>query len=127
MTGVITRLTTALGSLCDQEDCITGATVVNKNGLVLAAFMDAEPVSKEQVGALGMALFARGNRVATDLTHGKPERIYLENENGGMVICRVQDKALLIATITSTQDVHAVFATMQETAALLAEILPDNV
>ena len=108
---------------------ITASVVVNRDGLLVAAFPPGDdsdplvnPTSSPQVAAMSATLIGLAERTLGRLEQGELERLLMEGEEGVMVVYPA-GRATLAVLVDKTQKLGPVLYAAARTAKDVAEVL----
>src|SRR5260221_611696 len=108
---------------------ITASVVVNRDGLLVAAFPPGDdsdplvnPTSSPQVAAMSATLIGLAERTLGRLEQGELERLLMEGEEGVMVVYPA-GRATLAVLVDKTQKLGPVLYAAAHTAKDVAEVL----
>ena len=77
---------------------IQATALFDTDGLVLTSRLD-EGVDDEIIGAMSASILSIGNRSGMELDRGEMQRIFIEGDNGSIVIMSVGADLLLVALV----------------------------
>jgi uncharacterized protein len=81
---------------------IRAAAVIRLSGLTIAAVMPAY-VEQERVSAMSAVMMLLGERLTTAMRNGELSKVYIQGENGHIVLRSIGGDAVL--TVTGSEDV----------------------
>ena len=77
---------------------IESTALFDMDGLVVASRL-AEDVDDEMIGAMSASILSIGNRSGQELERGSMKRIFVEGDNGSIVIMSVGEDIVLVALV----------------------------
>ena len=111
-----------LGTLKSVTPELEGAAVISVEGLMIASFLPEE-LEEDRMAAMSAAMLALGERIATDLGRGKLERVFINGDDGVVLLMSVDDKAVLTTLVSNEAKLGLVFLEMQDAVADLRNLL----
>ena len=111
-----------LGTLKSVTPELEGAAVISVEGLMIASFLPEE-LEEDRMAAMSAAMLALGERIATDLGRGKLERVFINGDDGVVLLMSVDDKAVLTTLVSNEAKLGLVFLEMQDAVADLRDLL----
>ncbi len=73
---------------------IEASAVVSVDGLIIASSLPAD-VDEDRISAMSAAMLSLGERIADELRRGTLEKVYIEGNNGFIVLMSVGEDAVL--------------------------------
>ena len=73
---------------------IEASAVVSVDGLIMASSLPVE-VDEDRISAMSAAMLSLGERIADELRRGTLEKVYIEGNNGFIVLMAVGEDAVL--------------------------------
>lgn len=73
---------------------IEGAAVVSVDGLTIAANLPMES-EEDRVSAMSAAMLSLGERIANELRRGRLDQVYINGDNGFVILRAVGEEAVL--------------------------------
>ena len=77
---------------------VQATAIFDLDGLVIASRLPPN-VDEEVIGAMSAAILSIGNRSGEELNRGSMKRIFVEGDEGSLVILSVGDDAVLVALV----------------------------
>jgi predicted regulator of Ras-like GTPase activity (Roadblock/LC7/MglB family) len=77
---------------------VEATAIFDMDGLVIASRLPTD-VDEEVIGAMSAAILSIGNRSGEELNRGTMKRIFVEGDNGSIVIISVGEDAVLVALV----------------------------
>jgi predicted regulator of Ras-like GTPase activity (Roadblock/LC7/MglB family) len=116
------RLAASLDSLMENNQEILAAALVSLDGFTMAAALP-EGMEDDRVGAMSAAILGLGERAAAELGRGALTQVFIEGENGYVVLIAAGDRAVLTCIADIEAKLGLVLYDMREAAETIAEIL----
>lgn len=101
-------LNSALRSFLDISPDFLAAAVVSSDGFVIASALP-ENVDENKLGAMSAAILSLGERAASELEKGSLETVFVEGENGYVLLSSVNSEMLLVVSTTKYAKLGLVF------------------
>jgi len=117
-----TRLAEALGALMREDSDIQAAALVSLDGFTMASALPAG-IEPDRVGAMSAAILGLGERAATELGRGHLSQVFIEGENGYVVLVAAGDHAVLTAMASADAKLGLVLYDMKTSADDIGAIL----
>ena len=111
-----------LGTLKSVTPELEGAAVISVEGLMIASFLPEE-LEEDRMAAMSAAMLALGERIATDLGRGKLDRVFINGDDGVVLLMSVDEKAVLTTLVSNEAKLGLVFLEMQDAIADLRKML----
>ena len=73
---------------------IEGSAVVSVDGLTIAASLPGQ-TEEDRVSAMSAAMLSLGERIASELGRGRLDQVYINGDNGFVILRSVGDEAVL--------------------------------
>jgi predicted regulator of Ras-like GTPase activity (Roadblock/LC7/MglB family) len=89
------KLNTVLQNFVSATPDIQGAAIVTPDGLPLASALPGS-LNEERVAAMSAAMLSLGERIASELSRGSTDRIFLEGEMGYAILTSCGDDAVFL-------------------------------
>ena len=89
------KLNTVLQNFVTATPDIQGAAIVTPDGLPLASSLPGS-LNEERVAAMSAAMLSLGERIASELSRGSTDRIFLEGEDGYAILTSCGDDAVFL-------------------------------
>jgi predicted regulator of Ras-like GTPase activity (Roadblock/LC7/MglB family) len=116
------RLATSLDTLMENNQEILAAALVSLDGFTMAAALP-EGMQDDRVGAMSAAILGLGERAAAELGRGALTQVFIEGENGYVMLIAAGDRAVLTCIADIEAKLGLVLYDMREAAESIAEIL----
>lgn len=101
---------------------IEASAVVSVDGLIMASSLPSG-VDEDRISAMSAAMLSLGDRIASELSRGKLERVYISGDAGIIVLMAVGEEAVLTVLARSTAKLGLIFLDARRTAEDLEELL----
>ncbi len=101
---------------------IEASAVVSVDGLIMASSLPSG-VDEDRISAMSAAMLSLGDRIASELSGGKLERVYISGDAGIIVLMAVGEEAVLTVLARSTAKLGLIFLDARRTAEDLARLL----
>lgn len=98
----------ALKSFLDISPDFLAAAIVSADGFVIASALP-ENVEENKLGAMSAAILSLGERAAKELDKGNLETVFVEGENGYVLLSSVNPEILLVVSTTRYAKLGLVF------------------
>ncbi|MPZ70318.1 MAG: hypothetical protein GEU71_12450 [Actinobacteria bacterium] len=116
------RLAEVLDGFLGDAPEIQAAAVVSVDGLPMASALPPD-VEEERLAAMSAALHTLGERAATGLGKGDLEQVFVEAEDGYVVLMAAGEGAVLVTVADRDAKAGLVIFEMRKTASRVAEIM----
>jgi len=116
------RLVLTLDHLMDENAEIEAAALVSLDGFTMASALP-EGMQEDRVGAMSAAILGLGERAATELGRGHLSQVFIEGEDGYVMLIAAGDRAVLTCLAGKQAKLGLVLYDMREAADGIAEIL----
>lgn len=116
------RLAQALDDLMQEDPDIQAAALVSMDGFTMASALPPD-MQADRVGAMSAAILGLGERAAAELGRGHLSQVFIEGENGYVLLISAGDRAVLTAMADPNAKLGLVLYDMKATAMHIAEIL----
>jgi hypothetical protein len=116
------RLAAALDKLMTENHDIEASALVSLDGFTMASALP-EGMHEDRVGAMSAAILGLGERAATELGRGSLSQVFIQGENGYVVLMAAGARAVLTALADSQAKLGLVLYDMQGVAEEIGEIL----
>ena len=73
---------------------IEGSAIVSVDGLTIAANLPGES-EEDRISAMSAAMLSLGERIASELRRGRLDQVYINGDNGFVILRSVGDEAVL--------------------------------
>jgi predicted regulator of Ras-like GTPase activity (Roadblock/LC7/MglB family) len=101
---------------------IEGSAVVSLDGLPIASNLP-QSMEEDRVSAMSAAVLSLGDRIASELTRGQLQQVYIKGSEGYVVLMGVGEEAVLTALAREQAKLGLIFLDMRRAAADLTRIL----
>jgi predicted regulator of Ras-like GTPase activity (Roadblock/LC7/MglB family) len=101
---------------------IEASAVVSLDGLMMASSLPAG-MEEDRVSAMSAAMLSLGERIAGELGRGYLDRVFIEGENGYVILMYVGEEAVLTVMARRQAKLGLVFLDMRRTVDLLEKIV----
>ena len=116
------RLATALDGLMEENPDIQAAALVSLDGFTMASALP-EGMQEDRVGAMSAAILGLGERAATELGRGRLSQVFIEGDNGYVVLIAAGDRAVLTCLADMEAKLGLVLYDMRSAAESIGSIL----
>lgn len=116
------RLAAALNQLMEESPDIQAAALVSMDGFTMASALPSG-MQEDRVGAMSAAILGLGERAAAELGRGHLTQVFIEGDDGYVVLIAAGDRAVLTTLAQSDAKLGLVLYDMKATAEAIAEIL----
>ncbi len=116
------RLAEALDSLIANAPDVQAVSLVSLDGFTMASALPPD-MQEDRVGAMSAAILGLGERAAAELGRGTLSQVYIEGEDGYVVLMSAGGRAVLTALADADAKLGLIMYDMRSTAARIGEIL----
>ena len=116
------RLADALDDLMADSPDIQAAALVSMDGFTMASALP-EGMQEDRVGAMSAAILGLGERAATELGRGHLTQVFIEGDDGYVVLVAAGERAVLTTLTQAGSKLGLVLYDMSAAAEVIAEIL----
>jgi predicted regulator of Ras-like GTPase activity (Roadblock/LC7/MglB family) len=116
------QLTFALNEFLSVSPDVEAAAVVSVDGLPMSSALP-DTIEEDRLAAMSAALLTLGERAAAGLNKGGLAQVYVEGEQGNVVLMAAGDYAVLVAMTARRAKAGLVLFEMRRIAARIADIL----
>jgi uncharacterized protein len=116
------RLAAALDALMENSQDILASALVSLDGFTMAAALP-DSMQDDRVGAMSAAILGLGERAAAELGRGALTQVFIEGENGYVMLIAAGDKAVLTCIADIEAKLGLVLYDMRDAAETITEIL----
>jgi predicted regulator of Ras-like GTPase activity (Roadblock/LC7/MglB family) len=116
------RLATALDGLMEENPDIQAAALVSLDGFTMASALP-DGMQEDRVGAMSAAILGLGERAAAELGKGRLSQVFIEGDDGYVVLIAAGDRAVLTCIAGMEAKLGLVLYDMRSSADSIAEIL----
>ncbi len=99
-----------LATLLETSTTFTGASVVNTEGLVLAAVFPNQEADEELTAAATAALYVLGTRSVSQLKRGHLTRMLIQGREGNIIIMMINQRTIFVGLTPPAISLGMVFA-----------------
>ena len=111
-----------LRELQNSSPAVEAAAVVSVDGLSMASSMPGG-VEEDRVAAMSAAMLSLGERIATELSRGKLDQVYIKGEKGYIILMAVGEEAVLTVMAHQDAKLGLVFLDMSRAVDDLAKLV----
>ena len=101
---------------------IEASAVVSVDGLIMASALPAD-VEEDRVSAMSAAMLSLGERIATELSRGELEQVYIRGKLGYVFLSAVGQEAVLTIMARPDAKLGLVFLDMRRAAEDLSKLV----
>ncbi|HSQ21684.1 MAG TPA: roadblock/LC7 domain-containing protein, partial [Coriobacteriia bacterium] len=116
------QLAEALDELMRNDGDIQAAALVSLDGFTMASALPAG-MQADRVGAMSAAILGLGERAAAELGRGHLSQVFIEGENGYVLLIAAGNRAVLTAMAEPSAKLGLVLYDMKSTAERIGQIL----
>ncbi|MDO8880764.1 MAG: roadblock/LC7 domain-containing protein [Coriobacteriia bacterium] len=116
------QLAAALDELMREDPDIQAAALVSLDGFTMASALPTG-MQADRVGAMSAAILGLGERAAAELGRGHLSQVFIEGENGYVLLIAAGDRAVLTAMAEPSAKLGLVIYDMKATADRIGQIL----
>lgn len=116
------RLANALDDLMADSPDIQAAALVSMDGFTMASALP-DGMQEDRVGAMSAAILGLGERAAAELGRGHLTQVFIEGDDGYVVLVAAGERAVLTTLTQSGSKLGLVLYDMSAAAEAIAEIL----
>ena len=116
------RLVQTLDRLMEENHEVEAAALVSLDGFTMASALP-DGMQEDRVGAMSAAILGLGERAAAELGKGHLSQVFIEGENGYVMLIAAGDRAVLTCLAGKQAKLGLVLYDMREAADGIAEIL----
>ena len=111
-----------LRELQNSSPAVEAAAVVSVDGLGMASSMPGG-IEEDRVAAMSAAMLSLGERIATELSRGKLDQVYIKGGKGYIILMAVGEEAVLTVMAHEDAKLGLVFLDMGRAVADLAKLV----
>lgn len=115
-------LAQALDDLMHNDPDIQAAALVSLDGFTMASALPPG-MQADRVGAMSAAILGLGERAAAELGRGHLSQVFIEGDNGYVLLIAAGDRAVLTAMADKAAKLGLVLYDMKSTAERIGQIL----
>ncbi|MFL7813031.1 MAG: roadblock/LC7 domain-containing protein [Anaerolineales bacterium] len=101
---------------------IEASAVVSVDGLTMASALPND-VEEDRVSAMSAAMLSLGERIATELSRGSLDQVYIHGDDGYVILSAIGTEAVLTALAKEKAKLGLVFLEMRRAAEDLAKFV----
>ena len=101
---------------------IEASAVVSVDGLTIASALPTD-VEEDRVSAMSAAMLSLGERIATELSRGELDQVYIHGDDGYVILSSIGTEAVLTALAKEKAKLGLVFLEMRRAADDLKKFL----
>ena len=116
------QLAQALDELMHEDADIQAAALVSLDGFTMASALPAG-MQADRVGAMSAAILGLGERAAAELGRGHLSQVFIEGDNGYVLLIAAGSRAVLTAMADPAAKLGLVLYDMKSTAERIGQIL----
>jgi len=116
------QLAQALDELMREDSDIQAAALVSLDGFTMASALPAG-MQADRVGAMSAAILGLGERAAAELGRGHLSQVFIEGENGYVLLIAAGSRAVLTAMADPNAKLGLVLYDMKATAERIGDVL----
>ncbi|MHB1016456.1 MAG: roadblock/LC7 domain-containing protein [Coriobacteriia bacterium] len=116
------QLAQALDELMHEDADIQAAALVSLDGFTMASALPAG-MQADRVGAMSAAILGLGERAAAELGRGHLSQVFIEGDNGYVLLIAAGSRAVLTAMADPAAKLGLVLYDMKSTAQRIGQIL----
>lgn len=116
------QLAQALDELMREDGDIQAAALVSLDGFTMASALPAG-MQADRVGAMSAAILGLGERAAAELGRGHLSQVFIEGENGYVLLIAAGSRAVLTAMADPSAKLGLVLYDMKATAERIGHVL----
>ena len=116
------QLAQALDELMHEDADIQAAALVSLDGFTMASALPAG-MQADRIGAMSAAILGLGERAATELGRGHLSQVFIEGDNGYVVLIAAGSRAVLTAMADPSAKLGLVLYDMKSAAERIGQIL----
>src|SRR5512136_2643580 len=101
---------------------IEASAVVSVDGLIMASSLPAG-VEEDRVSAMSAAMLSLGERIATELSRGTLDQVFIRGKSGYVVLMSVRDEAVLTVLAREQAKLGLIMLDMRRAAEDLSRLI----
>ncbi len=101
---------------------IEASAVVSVDGLIMASSLPAG-VDEDRISAMSAAMLSLGDRIASELSRGMLDQVYIKGSDGIIVLMAVGDEAVLTVLARAQAKLGLIFLDMKRAVEDLTRLL----
>lgn len=119
------KLNSILQNFVSATPDIQGAALVTPDGLPLVSQLSGN-LNEERVAAMSAAMLSLGERIASELSRGMTDRIFLEGESGYAVLTSCGDDALFLVMASKAAKQGVLMIEIKQTIGMIKGALENR-
>ncbi len=105
---------------------ITAAALISLDGLLITSILQPE-MGEERISAMSASILSLGEQMTKETNRGKLEQVYIQGEEGHLVLMAVGEHAVLTAIVAVQAKMGILLLDMRHAADELTKILAESV
>ena len=101
---------------------IEAAALISQDGLIIASALKPE-IDPDRISAMSASILSLGEQIGKETNIGALEQVYIQGENGHVVLMSVGEGAVLTASVTAQAKMGVLLLDMRHTAEDLQKVL----
>jgi len=101
---------------------IEASAIVSVDGLIMASALPAD-VEEDRVSAMSAAMISLGERIASELSRGMLDQVYIRGDKGYVILMSVGEEAVLTAMAHSNAKLGLIFLDMKRAVEDLSKLV----
>jgi predicted regulator of Ras-like GTPase activity (Roadblock/LC7/MglB family) len=101
---------------------IEAAALISQDGLIIASALKPE-IDPDRISAMSASILSLGEQIGKETNIGTLEQVYLQGENGHVVLMSVGEGAVLTALVTAQAKIGVLLLDMRHAAEDLQKVL----
>ena len=101
---------------------IEASAIVSVDGLIMASALQ-QGVEEDRVSAMSAAMLSLGERISGELGRGVLEQVYIQGDNGFIVLTAIGEEAVLTAMARKEAKLGMIFLEMRRAAEDLLKLV----
>ena len=101
---------------------IEAAALISQDGLIIASALKPE-IDPDRISAMSASILSLGEQIGKETNIGALEQVYIQGENGHVVLMSVGEGAVLTALVTAQAKMGVLLLDMRHTAEDLQKVL----
>lgn len=115
-------MTEILRALREEGSGVEAAVLLSSDAMPLASDL-SDSLQEEVLSVTASALIAAGERVASELSKGDVDQIYLRGKEGDLVVVKVNDHAILACVVDHQAKMGMTLLEVSRCAQRLADVI----
>lgn len=117
-----TELTQVLRNFQTSTPGVIGCGVISADGFTIASELPVS-IEEQRVAAMAAAMLALGEQTTAEFGQGTLQRIFVEGENGHVIVVSAGPEALLSAVARKNAKLGLIFLQMQRAAEMIRQAM----